>query len=195
METYGDQEGSQSIPAVVVAEVPSLQQLCSDYFLNNKKSMLHNPVGCLHLYTRVNCLQNSEYSALRISVMSNIQTFFAALRSKFGDDDLRNIFDPIDWERFTSALKEHEEWKQKQAYITKGTVLERKPLSTTTLSDTYPLSALVQGVEWPSNVNPAKREQFLSDEEFQAHFKMTKEQFRKQPDFVRIRMKKELNLF
>jgi hypothetical protein len=32
----------------------------------------------------------------------------------------------------------------------------------------------VQGVAWPADVDPSKREEHLSDEEFQHVFKMTK---------------------
>lgn len=38
----------------------------------------------------------------------------------------------------------------------------------------YPLRALVQGVAWPSDVDPTCREEYLSDQEFLRVFSMTK---------------------
>ena len=38
----------------------------------------------------------------------------------------------------------------------------------------YPFAALVAGVKWPDIVDPARREQYLDDDEFESIFKMTK---------------------
>ena len=59
----------------------------------------------------------------------------------------------------------------------------------------YPLEALKQGVEWPKEVNPAKREQFLSPDDFEKVFNMSKEDFNKLDKFKRERLKKEQSLF
>lgn len=38
----------------------------------------------------------------------------------------------------------------------------------------YPLKSLLAGVAWPSDVDPSKREQYLSPSEFEKTFGMTK---------------------
>ena len=38
----------------------------------------------------------------------------------------------------------------------------------------YPLKSLLTGVSWPPDVDPCKREQYLSEEEFEKTFGMTK---------------------
>lgn len=59
----------------------------------------------------------------------------------------------------------------------------------------YPLKALVHGVVWPEDVDPCKREEYLSEKEFYDVFQMEKKDFKKLQYFVRIRLKKELSLF
>jgi hypothetical protein len=61
----------------------------------------------------------------------------------------------------------------------KGTVIERqKPEVLLEIKDEncqyYPLECLLSGVEWPKNVDPKAREQYLTDEEFQSVFNMSK---------------------
>lgn len=56
-----------------------------------------------------------------------------------------------------------------------------------------PLSLI--GKQWPANVNPSAREQFLSPEDFLKVFNMTKEEFNNEAKFVRLRMKKDVGLF
>ncbi|CAE7699545.1 Avil, partial [Symbiodinium microadriaticum] len=80
-----------------------------------------------------------------------------------------------------------------------GTVLERPTVAINPSEGLergeYPLRALVQGVAWPEDVDPTKREEYLSAAEFEEVFGMTKEEFRALPRYVRIRTKKEKLLF
>ena len=59
----------------------------------------------------------------------------------------------------------------------------------------FPLSCLVAGVKWPEGVNPAKREEYLSDAEFLTVFKMNREQYSKLDKFKKIELKKQVSLF
>eukprot|EP01095_Lingulamoeba_sp_RSL-Kostka_P016222 TRINITY_DN785_c1_g4_i1.p1 TRINITY_DN785_c1_g4~~TRINITY_DN785_c1_g4_i1.p1 ORF type:complete len:277 (-),score=128.19 TRINITY_DN785_c1_g4_i1:22-852(-) len=60
----------------------------------------------------------------------------------------------------------------------------------------YPLEVLQAKAELlPSDVDPMKREEFLSDDEFQEHFKVPKQEFAKSPLWKRKKQKKDLQLF
>jgi Villin headpiece domain len=59
----------------------------------------------------------------------------------------------------------------------------------------YPLSRLIQGVQWPVGVDSARRETYLSPAEFEAVMGMSKEQFAGLKLFRQQRLKKEKGLF
>jgi hypothetical protein len=59
----------------------------------------------------------------------------------------------------------------------------------------YPYSALVQGAAWPSDVDPTKRELWLSDSEFVTVFGITKTEYLGKDRFMKERLKKEKKLF
>ena len=79
----------------------------------------------------------------------------------------------------------------------KGDALDRMrtDFSEDSVSETYPLQALVAGVKWPPNVVPHEREQYLDPEEFFCLFKKTKETFRSLPAYVREREKRAVGLW
>lgn len=134
-------------------------------------------------------------SKLRQLVLQRMRDYFPMLvDSVENKEELKSMFDPKDWEYLQQDLCEREEAKQRMAYL-KGTVLEKETFTVSELSDFYPVEALRQGVEWPSNVDPANRERHLSDDDFKKVFKMTKEQYHALPQFRRIRLKKENHLF
>lgn len=169
--------------------------LCARHFIHNKKSLLYSAEGCLLLYTRIPYLQWEVFNELRAMILSHTRDFFPVLLKRFENpEELQSLFEPKDWESLQNQLKEQEALKQRLAYL-KGTVLEREKPKITELSDFYPIEVLRQGVEWPSNVDPANREKFLSDDDFLTVFKMTKEQFQSLAKFERIRRKKEVLLF
>jgi len=60
----------------------------------------------------------------------------------------------------------------------------------------YPIKVLQAKKELlPSDVNPDKREDYLSDEDFSKHLKMNKEDFARSPTWKRNQKKKEAGLF
>ncbi len=157
--------------------------------------MLYSIEGCLMLYTRIPYLQWENFKELRGMILNRTREYFPVLLKRFENtEDLKSLFEPQDWEYLQQSIREQEVIKQRVAYL-KGTLVEREKPQISQLADFYPYEALKQGVEWPSNVDPAAREMFLCDEDFFAIFKLTKDQFQKLARFERIRLKKEKRLF
>lgn len=78
----------------------------------------------------------------------------------------------------------------------KGLVIERQEISAQAdESGKFPLSCLVAGVKWPEGVDPSRREEYLCEKEFEAVFKMNREQYSKLDKYKRIELKKHANLF
>ena len=69
---------------------------------------------------------------------------------------------------------------------------ERSPSSASLY---YPYDALIQGRDWPVGVDPSKREQYLSPEDFYKIFKMPITVFNALDKHKKIRLKKEVRLF
>ena len=68
-------------------------------------------------------------------------------------------------------------------------------MSSSSTSLYHPYDALVQGRDWPAGVNPAKREQYLSPDDFYKVFKMSLTAFNALDNYKKIRLKKEVRLF
>jgi hypothetical protein len=117
------------------------------------------------------------------------------LVEKYGVEELKQVFDPEDFQRLESERQKSLEVKKVFASL-HGTVVENKAVDAKIRSDgSYPLEALLQGSTWPPGIDATKREQYLSDSDFQSVFRMSKEDFNKKDKFVRLRLKKEHNLF
>jgi hypothetical protein len=65
----------------------------------------------------------------------------------------------------------------------------------TNLPTCFPYDALKAGVKWPKNVDPTRREDWLSDDDFKMLFKMSRMEFKSLNKFKRERLKKELLLW
>ena len=88
--------------------------------------------------------------------------------------------------------------KRKMANYRKGEVIEREGVGYeeyNSIDGYYPVEALIKGVRWPKNVDPSKREEYLSPEDFASVFRMSKKTFAQLTTYVKIRMKKEKDLF
>lgn len=59
----------------------------------------------------------------------------------------------------------------------------------------FPIKALLAGVSWPRNVDPSKREEYLTAEDFFKVFQMRFEDFKALPMHVRVAIKKNKNFF
>lgn len=59
----------------------------------------------------------------------------------------------------------------------------------------YTLEQLTSGKDWPSDIDPTQREQYLSEETFQSVFGVSKSEFNAFPAWKKSRLKKEHQLF
>jgi hypothetical protein len=129
--------------------------------------------------------------------MKLIGSIFPILLTKYKLDDIK-LF--LDLEDFEQLQKEYDEMMYIKARFNslKGTVLEptqHKNNMSKSESGFFPVEALRQGSVWPAEVDPVRREDFLSPEDFFAVFKMSKEEFACLDKFKRVRIKKEVMLF
>lgn len=143
---------------------------------------------------------DAEASGLTATIRRARRTLedqFPSLFQKFGKDCVLEIIG----DEFYNQLIEKYEWqlgiKNKMAYYRSGVVLQPEQITHAeqTREGYYPLASLLQGVEWPSNVDPSRREDYLDPEEFLGIFGMTRESFNRLPKFQKIRLKKENRLF
>jgi hypothetical protein len=175
--------------------VLSLQELCVQTILHSRHVKLASVEGTLVIYDRIRNVGWPSFAPLRIELMKRIQNYFPILLQRADNlDDLKNFFLPDDWTPLEQSVRSMDEAKRRMSYL-KGSILEREKPAITELSDYYPLEALLQGLEWPSNVDPANREKCLTDEVFVAVFGRTKESFYQLGKHDRIRLKKEHGLF
>jgi len=150
--------------------------------------------GLLLLYNKLD-LNNPSFRCIVDFIMKGLNDKYPMLHEKYGIEEMRLIFSPPDLEHFEKERLVLVDIKNRLAYL-KGTVIqpdikEFKPSE----DGFYPIEALIQGVTWPSNIDPANREKFLSEADFVKVFKMTKEEFYNKDKFVRMRLKKEHKLF
>jgi hypothetical protein len=171
--------------------IPTLIDLCIEILLNNTESKSVDKV--LDIYARVD-LHREGMETLRQHIIKKIHSFFPLLLKKFPEDELKSFFDPDDWSVIHGTYFSLQKAKAEFSYL-KGTVLDRTSVAHIENSDFYPLEALLHGVAWPRNVKSDSREQFLSSGDFHIVFGMSKEEFVALPSHMKIRMKKEKQLF
>eukprot|EP01031_Cornospumella_fuschlensis_P027216 gene27216-32882_t len=174
-----------------VSEIPSLMDLCIDTLMSKVKPK--DVEQMFSICCRVD-LNHEKMGRLKTFVIKNIRDLFPFIMERYHREEVESVLEP---ELFNSLYKAYEDnIKAKRQFASlKGTIIEPASVSFVENSDFYPISALVQGVKWPANVPADSRENFLSPDDFLKVFGMTKEEFKEQPRFVRIRMKKEKSLF
>ena len=87
--------------------------------------------------------------------------------------------------------------KKTMANYRGGKAIEREVCNLEDSAQTgyFPIAALLAGVSWPKNVNPSKREEYLTSDDFFRVFLMSKEDFKLLPMHVRTAMKKSKKFF
>lgn len=171
--------------------VPSLTHLCVAAIVQQCEG--RNVEKVLEIFARVD-LQLSSMFYLREFAMRKLNDYFPMLIERYSEEAIQDIVGPEVW----LSLKSSYDAAQKEKWLfmhLKGSPLERTVVDFVEGSEFYPLNALEAGVEWPKNVEAHRREAYLSDEDFFRVFGMTKADFYKLSKYVRIRMKKEKNLF
>lgn len=170
----------------------SLQDICVEVILSQRK---YNTLeGCVYLYYNLD-LSSERMRPIHKHVANKFRDFYPYLQENFDMKSLQEAMKDIDWTSMQESYSAMVADKKKMSYM-KGTVLERTPPRVTSQdADYYPLEALQEGVAWPKNVDPKNREKYLSDEDFEKTFDMTKDEFYSLPPFKRKILKQESLLF
>lgn len=77
-----------------------------------------------------------------------------------------------------------------------GSVCEREAVAAEVRPEgTYPYRALVRGVRWPAGVDPDRREDYLSEADFVAAFRLDRQAWAGLPRWRQVELKKGASLF
>ncbi|KAJ1412006.1 hypothetical protein B484DRAFT_402451 [Ochromonadaceae sp. CCMP2298] len=175
-----------------VNEVPLLSTICLERIL--KSSKYKTLEGAMNIYMRLDS-GLSIYEKVRSHSKRFLANRFPMLVEKYGREELDFIFNEEEMLKIEAELADSAAVKHFFSGL-KGTVLEPTVVLVQAAEDgTYPLEALVQGAAWPADVDPSKREQYLSSDAFVQVFRMSKEAFNLQDKIMRMRQKKECKLF
>jgi Villin headpiece domain len=187
---------SISLP-VLSSEVPSLNSICIERML--KGGFPNSVEDAATLSLRIpNISTSPNYRILWEKIESLLKLRGSLLLECYDEKDLVRCFGEdvvLSLKRINSECIDA---KKRMASYRSGTAIERNTFDYQSLdSDTsfYPLEALLTGVTWPAKVDPSRREEFLSPEEFSKVFHMDKIEFSKLAHHVRTRLKKEKKLF
>eukprot|EP00388_Colpodella_angusta_P027818 GDKK01010569.1.p1 GENE.GDKK01010569.1~~GDKK01010569.1.p1 ORF type:complete len:172 (-),score=6.01 GDKK01010569.1:85-600(-) len=170
----------------------NLAEICISCIKNSAK--FKTLEGLLLIYSKLDS-GNPTFLNIRGYAIRNLSERYPMLYDRYGEEEMRLIFSPEDFERFEKERLSSLEIKNRFAYL-KGSILE--PIAKdvkATEEGFYPLEVLVQGAAWPTNIDPTKRETYLSENDFHAVFKMSKSEYLSKDRHVRLRLKKEYKLF
>ena len=178
-------------------QVPKLSSLCLDYFL--APSFPASLEQALQTYRAVPAgfdFSLDPVGQVRLKCLNYFRDRFSYLHATYDQESLINMFGIEDLEKLTAMMTERLN-VERLARIRIGAEVERVAPSNSSPTEDgyYPIECLRSGVKWPSGVDPAKREQFLSPTDFETIFDMSKEKFEKLDKYKRIRLKKEKDLF
>mmetsp|Transcript_15844 Transcript_15844/g.26488 ORF Transcript_15844/g.26488 Transcript_15844/m.26488 type:complete len:195 (+) Transcript_15844:197-781(+) len=173
----------------------SLTEICTDCIIKSNKYKTVEAV--LSIYCKLDS-GNPVFTKARAFSKGILRERYSMWLEKFGYDELSTVINPEDLEMFDIAHREYLAVKKRFSEL-KGTVLAPIEYSSDIIKrrddGTYPIEVLLQGAAWPTDVDPAKREQYLSNDDFKHIFGITKEEFNNKDKFVRVRLKKEHKLF
>jgi hypothetical protein len=173
---------------------PSLKDICINTII---KCKYFTTMSEAHRVYNSVLIHLPEYEKLKKYLLNVFQKDFPRYLLEIGEEELESNFDA---ETFSFLKRQHEEQEKIKARFAslKGTIIERKEVKLELVSSRegfYPLEALLDGMAWPSDVDPTKREQHLHPEDFYAIFNMSKEEFKSLPKYKRDRIKKDKRLF
>lgn len=193
--------------------IQSLEDLCE---VAISRSVQFNSVShILKFYTFFDNLAEpgsvvNSYIRLYNIARSKVRSFFPSLLSKFGQDYLEDILRKEDFDLFIADVHERENIEKRFSYL-RGRDVERCSVHEKVVDDdmtptadsvtgeqaevVYPLNILLQGRAWPTGVDPTRRQDYLSDNDFVSVFKISKSQFSALDKYKRTALKKEVGLF
>lgn len=174
----------------------TLNEICLSVIM--KEGFLKNVDDAAAVCMRVQDLtSNFEYQKLWDRVQAFLRNRGSMLVESYDHDDLQRHFGA---DLTLSLIKLHENRlnaEKKMAGYRSGQAIERTSMyyDGVQVNGSYPIEFLLEGTKWPDGVNPAKREEYLSEQDFWAIFKMDREKFMKLSEFMRVRLKKQHKLF
>ena len=168
----------------------SLLSICASTLILNLE---RNNV--LPIYSTVKGLEIEEIEELRKALFRDIEKYFVFFLELYAEDHMRRILGDEFFDLLNERLNNAKQITKRLAQ--KGTVLDRIKVDNSLSGEMsfYPITSLLQGVEWPPNVDPTNREKYLSDDDFKQIFNMTKIEFQLLDKFKRLSLKKEKKLF
>jgi len=171
-------------------EMTTLQEICLE-------RLIKLWLGKSETLSLLEIANQLDLVALRGACLLTVRSMYDFFREHNDLDYLREICGEAEIEHLEQDRLERGKFKRN--LYQEGTVLGK---SSTIFSDLsvheskyFPLDALVAGVTWPKGVDPRKREDWLSDDDFTRLFKMSKSQFAALPRFQKERRKRELSLW
>lgn len=177
-------------------QVKSLLDICQDHL---RKHVI-GKIDTLYVLEAANELDLKELQADCIRTIRFKYDFFkditeeGYLRYLLGEDEVHSMErNSIARQKFKRYIKQEGKVLEHAAPATAGENAQAYDAEGN--RNYFPIEALVTGVKWPEGVDPSKREEWLSDEEFQRVFKMNKEQFRTLKTFHKERLKKQAMLW
>jgi hypothetical protein len=184
--------------------IPTLSRLCEDKIM---KSSLHD------MMTTFAALKYTDLYHIKSRLHDYLKTRFSLLIVRYDKETLIDVFTEGEYTKMHDKMNERLQAEKLMKVRSSGNVLEAINANTiiTSLSSTstttksvhltnsvdgyYPYEALLQGMIWPTDVDPSKREQYLSENEFHEIFHMSKNEFMSLRNHLQIRLKKEKLLF
>mmetsp|Transcript_20817 Transcript_20817/g.34031 ORF Transcript_20817/g.34031 Transcript_20817/m.34031 type:complete len:175 (-) Transcript_20817:64-588(-) len=166
---------------------PTLQTLCEECLKNSLR--LNQDLLAATVFARdLNRFKLEE--ELKEKIVKN----YRFLRQRAGTADLLvQVLGESKCTALDESIHQLEKTKTTFAKLRTGTIKEKTVVDNQPDEDgNYPYESLVSGVAWPADVDPTRREMRLENEKFRQLFQMDKEDFKKLPQFVRIRQKKAL---
>ena len=181
--------------------IPSLMQLSFEVLQKNLHRYDH--AYKLHIISTCQHVSSTEYYDYFIKYVEDRYAFFL---DRFGVDVLSQSIREDDLSRMQRLLDERilleNRLRQAKGEIIPSNICDSTSIQTINdgenpkkIDGYFTFSQLLQGVIWPPNIDPTKREQLLSDTEFYSVFGMSKLEFRALDKFKQIQLKKEKKLF
>lgn len=140
-----------------------------------------------------------ELKHLRHECLSAVRFAYDFFRDAADEEYLRELCGNEELEAMEQSRVERV--RSRRYLRQEGSIVDRSPTIYSEQIDGeneptyYPYEALIAGIKWPPAVDPKRREDWLSDDEFVKYFKMSKAEFKNLASFKQERRKKELMLW
>ncbi len=168
----------------------SLKSLCEEKIIKSPIEVILESYAILRQTSySIDFIQNKCFNYLKDR--------FALLHERY---DQESLIDALGESSYLIMKSEYDESIQARKIIRsyKGEKLENNTLDSELYNSRdgfYSYEALKSGVVWPENVDCTKRESYLSEDDFEKIFSVSKVRFYSLSKHIQIRLKKEKKLF